>query len=169
MHVHDRFRSLAGRFSTYLLAFACTKQEYYLCIQILKPKLFQMSPLYIPICGITLPFQVNLHVPPLKIQMNICFVCLDRSWSDRGWSVSSMLSGLFSWLVFVGGGGVNFTFIAWEPPLMCSAWKILKTLGRDIDRKGVPPKIIFISDSSFELWHLCKSLLPSVKGQSIYF
>src|SRR3989337_600350 len=93
MHVHDRFRSLAGRFSTYLLAFACTKQEYCLCIQILKPKLFQMSPLYLPICGITLPFQVNLHAPPLNLQINICFVCPYRSWSGRGWSVSSMLSG----------------------------------------------------------------------------
>ena len=36
MHVHDRFRSLAGRFSTYLLAFACTKWE--LCLYIQKPK-----------------------------------------------------------------------------------------------------------------------------------
>jgi hypothetical protein len=96
MHVYDRFRSLAGCFSIYLLAFACTKREYCLCIQNLNPKLFQMSPPYLPICGITLPFQVNLHVPPLNIQMNICFVCPYRSWSDRGWSVSSMLSGLFS-------------------------------------------------------------------------
>ena len=52
---------------------------------------------------------------------------------------------------------------------MCLTWKILKTLGRNIDMKGVPPKIIFISDLSFELWHLCKSLLPSEKGLSIYF
>ena len=52
---------------------------------------------------------------------------------------------------------------------MCLTWKILITLGRNVDRKGAPPKIIFISDLSFELWHLCKSLLPSVKGQSIYF
>ena len=66
MHDYDRFRSLVGRFSTYLLAFSCTKREYCLCIKILKPKLFQMSPLYLPICGITLPFQVNLHVLPLK-------------------------------------------------------------------------------------------------------
>ena len=60
-----------------------------------------MSPPYLPIYGITLPFQVNLHVPSLKFQMNICFVCLDRSWSDRGRSVSSMLRGLFSWWVFI--------------------------------------------------------------------
>ena len=38
MHVYDRFRSLAGRFSIYLLALACTKREYWLCVQILKPK-----------------------------------------------------------------------------------------------------------------------------------
>src|SRR3989337_1723614 len=96
MHDYDHFRSLADRFSTYLLAFACTKREYCLCIKTLKPKLFQMSPLYLPICGITLPFQVNLQVPPLNIQMNICFVCPHHSWSDRGRSVSSMLSGLLS-------------------------------------------------------------------------
>src|SRR4051812_28666107 len=50
-----------------LLAFTCTKREYCLCIQSLKtPKLFQMSPLYLPICGIYLPFQVNLYVPNSK-------------------------------------------------------------------------------------------------------
>ena len=52
MHDYDRFCSLASRFSTYLLAFTCTKREYCLCIKILKPKSFQMSPLYLPICGI---------------------------------------------------------------------------------------------------------------------
>jgi hypothetical protein len=52
---------------------------------------------------------------------------------------------------------------------MCLAWKILKTLDHDVDRKGIPPKILFIFDSSFELWHLCKSMLPSAKGLSIYF
>ena len=72
-------------------------------------------------------------------------------------------------LCLYGGGEVNFTFSAWEPPLMCLAWKILKTFDRDVDRKGMPLKIIFISVLSFELWHRCKSLLPSAKGQSIYF
>ena len=38
-----------------------------------------------------------------------------------------------------------------------------------IDRKGMPPKIFFSLNLSFELWHLYKSLLPSVKGLSIYF
>ena len=52
---------------------------------------------------------------------------------------------------------------------MCLAWKMLITLGHNVDRKGSPPKIILISDLSFELWHLCKSLLPSAKGLSIYF
>jgi hypothetical protein len=52
---------------------------------------------------------------------------------------------------------------------MFLAWKISITLGRYVDRKGAPPKIIFISVLSFELWHLCKSLLPYVNGLSIYF
>ena len=38
MLVHDRFRSLAGRFSTYLLAFAYTKWEFFLYIKNLEPK-----------------------------------------------------------------------------------------------------------------------------------
>ena len=53
--------------------------------------------------------------------------------------------------MFVGEGGVNLTFTAWELPLICFAWKILKTLGPNIEKKGAPPKIIFISDLSFEL------------------
>ena len=54
-----------------LLAFTCTKREYCLCIQSLKPqKLFHMSPLYPPIYGIYLPFQVNLYVPNSKPSIN---------------------------------------------------------------------------------------------------
>ena len=36
------------------------------------------------------------------------------------------------WSVFVGGGGVNFTFIAWEPPLACLAWEMMITDGREV-------------------------------------
>ena len=39
--------------------------------------------------------------------------------------------------------GSKLYFTTWEPPLICLAWKILKTLGRDVDRKSTPPKIIF--------------------------
>src|SRR6266511_5792019 len=38
MLVYDRFHFLVGRFSIYLLASICTKREYCLCIQLLKPK-----------------------------------------------------------------------------------------------------------------------------------
>ena len=73
-------------------------------------------------------------------------------------------------LMLVGGwGSINLYHSIWELPIMCLAWNILITLGHNIDRKGVPPKITFISVLSFELWHLCKSLLPSAKGLSIYF
>ena len=61
-----------------LLAFTCTKREYCLCIQSLKPqKLFHMSPLYLPICGIYLPFQVNLYVPNSKPSNEILFCMLE--------------------------------------------------------------------------------------------
>ena len=57
----------------------------------------------------------------------------------------------------------------WRGNVICLSWKILITLGRNVDRKGALPKIIFISVLNNELWHICKSLLPSAKGQSIYF
>ena len=105
-------------------------------------------------------------------------MCLDRSWNDRRWSVSSMLSGLFSGRVFIHSpshekravigmpspklqtwkrvhllnnqtktpnGVKTFTFIAWEPPLACLAWKILITDGREVNEKGACLKISFTS------------------------
>ena len=58
---------------------------------------------------------------------------------------------------------------AWEPPIMCVAWKISPSLGCYVDNESMPLKILFISISKIELWHLYKSLLPSAKGLSIYF
>jgi hypothetical protein len=49
------------------------------------------------------------------------------------------------WSVIVGGGGVNLYFIAWEPLLMCLAWKILIADGHKVNKKGAFPKISFIS------------------------
>ena len=57
----------------------------------------------------------------------------------------------------------------WEAPIMYVAWKISRSLGCYVDNESMPPKILFISISKLELWHLCKSLLPSAKGLSIYF
>ena len=55
------------------------------------------------------------------------------------------------------------------PPLACLAWKMLITDGREVNEKGHVSKLSFISILKTELWHLCKSLLPSAKGLSIYF
>ena len=60
-----------------------------------------MSPQYLPICGISMPFQVNLCVPTLIFKIIFCFVCPYRSWSGRGWPIFSMLGVLFSWWVFI--------------------------------------------------------------------
>ena len=153
MHVHDRCCSLAGRFSTYLLAFNCTKWELCLCIKNLEPKLFQMSPLYLATYIRYYPAVLSKFAcaTSKKLIINILFVCLDRSWNDRRWSASSMLSGLFSGWVFIHSplhekravigipspklqkelitnqtktpnGVKTFTFITWEPPLACLAW-----------------------------------------------
>ena len=60
-----------------------------------------MSPLYQPICGISMPFQVNLHVPTLIFKIIFYFVCPYRSWSGSGWPIFSMLGVLFSQWVFI--------------------------------------------------------------------
>ena len=49
-----------------LLSFTCTKRNTACASNSLNPKLFHMSPLYLPIYGIYLPFQVNLYVPNSK-------------------------------------------------------------------------------------------------------
>ena len=73
------------------------------------------------------------------------------------------------WNVLVGGGEYKLYHSVWEPPIMYVAWKIPRTLGCYVDNEGIPLKILFISISKLELWHLSKSLLPSTKGLSIYF
>ena len=55
-----------------------------------------MSPPYIPICGIYLPFQVNLYVPNSKPWNEILFCMLKQLMFQLGLPISSMLSGLFS-------------------------------------------------------------------------
>ena len=46
---------------------------------------------------------------------------------------------------------------------------MLITDGREVNKKGACLKLSFISILKPKLWHLCKSLLPSAKGLSIYF
>ena len=56
----------------------------------------------------------------------------------------------------------------WEPPIMYVVWKILGTLGCYVDNEIIPLKIIYLY-FKIELWHLCKSMLPSAKGLSFTF
>ena len=42
-------------------------------------------------------------------------------------------------------GVKTFTFIAWEPPLACLAWKILRNDGCEVNNKGACLKISFTS------------------------
>ena len=70
---------------------------------------------------------------------------------------------------FLVEGEYKLYHSVWEPPIMCVAWKISPSLGCYVDNESMPPKILFISISKLELWHLYKSLLPSAKGLSIYF
>ena len=51
---------------------------------------------------------------------------------------------------------------------MYVVWKILGTLGCYVDNEIILLKIIYLY-FKIELWHLCKSLLPSAKGLSFTF
>ena len=57
----------------------------------------------------------------------------------------------------------------WEPPIMCVAWKISISPICYVDNESMPLKILFISISKLQLWHLRNSLFPSAKRLSIYF
>ena len=64
--------------------------------------------------------------------------------------------------------GINF-FSVWEPPMIYLAWKVLVTTRSfSLTGKRMPPKMFYLYLFRFELWHLYKSLLPSLKGLSIY-
>ena len=156
-----------------------------------------MSPPYLPICGIYLPFQVNLYVPNSKPSNEILFCMPEQLMYQLGLSISSMLGGLFSrgvdsaphswengWssgcpvpcldqikiianktppaLLLVGGtrcfgqamdwcllvvGDYKLYHSAWEPPIMCVAWKISRSLGCFVDNESIPLKILFMSIS----------------------
>ena len=56
----------------------------------------------------------------------------------------------------------------WEPPIICVAWKISSSHSCCVDSKSMPFKMLFNLYFKIELWHLYKSLLPSVKGLPIY-
>ena len=75
-----------------------------------------MSPPYLPICGIYLPFQVNLYVPNSKPSNEILFCMLEQLMYRLGLSVSSMLGGLFS------RGAPHSRENGWSPgcPVPCS-------------------------------------------------
>ena len=62
----------------------------------LNPKVIPVSLQYLPICGIYLPFQVNLYVPNSKPSNEIMFCMLEKLMFQLGLPISSMLGGLFS-------------------------------------------------------------------------
>ena len=48
-------------------------------------------------------------------------------------------------------GEYKFYHSAWEPPIMCVAWKISRSLGCYVDNESIPLKILFISSSKIKL------------------
>lgn len=153
-----------------------------------------MSPPYLSIYGIYLPFQVNLYVPNSKLSNNhsvlyaqiahvstrtVCIfharrIILKRSGLrsslTRKWLVIGMPSPMLKsnqiianktppgfllvrgtrcfgqatdWCLLVVGE-YKIYHSAWEPPIMCVAWKISRSLGCYVDNESIPLKILFI-------------------------
>ena len=48
-------------------------------------------------------------------------------------------------LMLVGGGGYKLYHSVWEPPIMCVAWKISRSLGCYVDNESILLKILFTS------------------------
>ena len=65
--------------------------------------------------------------------------------------------------------GINFIFCLGTAYDISSMESIMSYFVVFVDRKSMPPKIFFSLNLNLELWHLYKSLLPYVKGLSIYF
>ena len=61
----------------------------------LNPKVFPYESTIPPICGIYLPFQVNLYVPNSKPSNEILFCMDEQLMLQLGLPISSMLGGLF--------------------------------------------------------------------------
>ena len=73
-------------------------------------------------------------------------------------------------LMLVGGwGSINLYHSVWELPIMHVVWKIQPSHSCCFDSESMPLKMLFNLYFKIELWHLYKSLLPSLKGLSIYF
>ena len=69
------------------------------------------------------------------------------------------------WCLLVVGWGYKLYHSASEPPIMCVAWKISRSLSFYVDSESIPLKLLFISISKSS----SATPLPSAKGLSIYF
>src|SRR5215216_790782 len=69
----------------------------------------------------------------------------------------------------MGEKGINFIFCLGTAYDISSMESIGNYSIVFVDRKSMPPKMFYLYLFRFELWQLYKSLLPSVKGISIYF
>ena len=68
-----------------------------------------------------------------------------------------------------GGKEINFTFCLGTAYDVSSMEDIGNSRSFSLTGKACLSKYFYLSNLSFELWHISKSLLPSAKGLSIYF
>ena len=170
-----------------------------------------MSPPYLPICGISMPFWANLYVPSVLFKINFLFVCSYRSWNGRGcpiffharcvilkMSVYSLVIAreygsnrdaqsrnekeiyfMLSNNKFLGKcwygrqpwiqpameceslveKGINFIFCLGTAYDISSMESIVNYLVVFVDRKGMPPKILF--SLNLKPWALAPLQIPT--------
>src|SRR6266566_4684915 len=104
-----------------------------------------MSPQYLPICGISMPFQANLYVPSLIFKINILFMLsnnkfLGKCWYGRQpWIRTAMESESLV------EKGINYIFCLGTTYDISSMESIVSYFVIFVDRKSMPPKICFLS------------------------
>jgi hypothetical protein len=67
-----------------------------------------------------------------------------------------------------GGKGITL-FSVWEPPIMCLAWKMLEILVRFRWQEKHASQYFYLSNLSFELWHIWQISASLCEGPMYLF
>ena len=66
-------------------------------------------------------------------------------------------------------GESKFYFSVWEPPIVCVAWKMVKTLGHCVDNESMPPKIIYLCLNSLSSGIFANQCFPLQRSYLFMF
>ena len=124
-----------------------------------NPKLFHMSPPYLPICGIYPPFQVNLHVPNSKYSNNNLF-CMPKSLMKWQGAVSIFHA---RWVILTMSGLRSSFTRKWLVSGMPSS--VLKS-NQNITLNKAPPGLLLVG--RYPLFRTSHAMCLLVEGGKIF-